>query len=332
MSTSIPEPRLVFVVDDEDALRETMARKLALDGWEVLPFETPVPALEELERRLPSVVVSDLHMPGMSGLEFLKRLRAARGPDVPQFIVVTAFGDLSSAREAIRGGAYEFLTKPFALEDLGRAVERAARLVRLERARTALLEMVAGDLRLPLGAIRMNLEALSEAGPLTRDQGELLQLAHQACRKAHLLAQSLDDLRLLERHQLFCRRERVDAEDAWWRALRQLDAELRPEGSPARPLWVLGDRDLLTRALASLFEAAEKPPLVSWPSPEDASARIAISRFPPRVLAAARDDWSAAGLPLAFAAAAIEAQRGKLTFEEAPGGARAVITLEKAPS
>src|SRR5438045_1306057 len=120
------EPRSkarVLVVDDEASARSGLERLLKQDGYSVDVAADGVAALEVACERPPDVVVTDLKMPGMDGLQLLGKIRG-QDADLP-VIVVTAFGDVSSAVSAMRAGAEDYLTKPVDFDALILAIERA---------------------------------------------------------------------------------------------------------------------------------------------------------------------------------------------------------------
>ncbi|HVS64318.1 MAG TPA: sigma-54 dependent transcriptional regulator [Thermoanaerobaculia bacterium] len=123
-------PRLVLI-DDEPRMVETMAMVLRRQGWEVEGFTVASEALEHLAREPCDLLVTDLRMPGHDGLEVLRRSKAA-APEVP-VVLVTAHATVGTAIEAMRRGAFDYLTKPFDNEDLIATVRRALELSRLER-------------------------------------------------------------------------------------------------------------------------------------------------------------------------------------------------------
>jgi two-component system response regulator HydG len=113
----------VLVVDDEQSMCEMLEAVLQKRGFTVqwTTDATEIPAL--LETTAADVVLTDLHMRGMNGLELCERIVANR-PDVP-VVVITAFGNLETAIAAIRAGAYDFITKPPEIDTLVVALERA---------------------------------------------------------------------------------------------------------------------------------------------------------------------------------------------------------------
>ncbi|HLS41825.1 MAG TPA: sigma-54 dependent transcriptional regulator [Paenalcaligenes sp.] len=100
----------IILVEDDADLRLATIETLNLAGFEVHAFETAAPALAVLHADFPGVILSDLRMPGMSGLDFLDYVRK-HTPEVP-FILITAHGDVPAAIRAMRGGAHDFLEKP----------------------------------------------------------------------------------------------------------------------------------------------------------------------------------------------------------------------------
>ena len=113
----------ILVVDDEPSARTGLEKLLASEGYRVWTAEDGESALVLIDEIAPDIVVTDLKMPGMDGLALLERIRA-RDRALP-VIVVTAFGDVSSAVAAMRRGAADYLTKPIDLDALLLGVERA---------------------------------------------------------------------------------------------------------------------------------------------------------------------------------------------------------------
>ncbi|HEY5789772.1 MAG TPA: response regulator, partial [Gammaproteobacteria bacterium] len=105
-------PGQVFLVDDEKHIRLAGAQMLELAGYEVRAFSSAAQALPLLNPDWCGVIVSDIRMPDLDGLEFLQRALAIDG-GLP-VILVTGHGDINMAVTAIRDGAYDFLEKPFA--------------------------------------------------------------------------------------------------------------------------------------------------------------------------------------------------------------------------
>jgi two-component system response regulator HydG len=114
----------VLLVDDDAPLRETLALSLGKRGFSVADRKGGAEALAAIAAEDWDVVVADLNMPGIDGIELCERVVGLR-PDIP-VIVLTAFGSMETAVAAIRVGAYDFLAKPIAIDSLEIAVRRAA--------------------------------------------------------------------------------------------------------------------------------------------------------------------------------------------------------------
>jgi two-component system response regulator AtoC len=122
-------PVRVLVADDERNLRELLVRELARKGHEVEGVPDGKAALERLEEAAPDVLLLDMKMPRVEGLDVLRALREM--PEAPQVIVMTGFQEVPSAVEAMKLGAYDYLTKPTRIEELDVLVRKAAEKGRL---------------------------------------------------------------------------------------------------------------------------------------------------------------------------------------------------------
>ncbi|MBT5344699.1 MAG: response regulator, partial [Acidiferrobacteraceae bacterium] len=122
-----PAP-VVWVVDDDASIRWVLEKALTSAGFAPTVFDNADNVLGRALRRAPDVLITDIRMPGTSGLDLLKAL-GDELPDLP-VIVMTAHSDLDSAVSAYRGGAFEYLPKPFDLEEavalVGRALQKKA--------------------------------------------------------------------------------------------------------------------------------------------------------------------------------------------------------------
>jgi DNA-binding NtrC family response regulator len=117
--------RRVLVVDDDVSIRETFAGHLQAGGCEVGTAESAEQALGRIAEFDPGLVITDLRLPGMDGVELLTRIREAR-PDTA-VLVITAHEDMRSAVAAMKAGAYDYLVKPLDLDQIDVLVERAFR-------------------------------------------------------------------------------------------------------------------------------------------------------------------------------------------------------------
>src|SRR5690349_17346990 len=113
----------VWIVDDDRSIRWVIEKALSREGIAFNSFSSAQDALQALSRGAPEVLVSDIRMPGLSGLELLHAVKQ-RHPAVP-VIVMTAYSDLDSAVAAFQGGAYEYLPKPFDVDQAVELIRRA---------------------------------------------------------------------------------------------------------------------------------------------------------------------------------------------------------------
>src|SRR6185503_1250248 len=113
----------VWIVDDDRSIRWVIEKALSREGIAFNSFASAQDALDALSASSPEVLVSDIRMPGRSGLELLQTVKQ-RHPAVP-VIVMTAYSDLDSAVSAFQGGAFEYLPKPFDVDQAVELIRRA---------------------------------------------------------------------------------------------------------------------------------------------------------------------------------------------------------------
>ena len=116
----------VWIVDDDQSVRWVLEKALRQADMETRSFERAEHLLEAMGADAPDVLITDVRMPGMSGIALLERLRGSC-PDLP-IIVITAHSDLENAVAAYKGGAFEYLPKPFDIDEAVELVHKAARL------------------------------------------------------------------------------------------------------------------------------------------------------------------------------------------------------------
>jgi DNA-binding NtrC family response regulator len=142
MAVTSPAIRRILIVDDEAVICKYLQRSLRQDGFDVAYRLDGASALEELRRTPYSILVADIRMPGMNGIELLREARA----HVPQtsVIMVTAHGSIESAVEAMKLGASDYVTKPFQAEEFRLVVEKVLNQRRLLDELAALRHELAG--------------------------------------------------------------------------------------------------------------------------------------------------------------------------------------------
>jgi len=136
--------RPIWIVDDDRSIRWVLEKALARENLPCKAFGVAQDVLKELEHDSPQVLVSDIRMPGMNGIELLRAVKRMH-PALP-VIIMTAFSDLESAVSAFQGGAFEYLPKPFdvdkAVELIRRAVDESERESRTDEAPTEVPEIL----------------------------------------------------------------------------------------------------------------------------------------------------------------------------------------------
>jgi two-component system C4-dicarboxylate transport response regulator DctD len=142
-------PPNVAFVDDDDDLRNANRQTLELAGFNVLPFADAMSALRYLTLDFDGVVVTDIRMPHIDGLELFRRLRTL-DPDLP-VILITGHGDIDMAVQAMQEGAYDFIAKPYPADRLVHSITRGIEKRRLVMENRRLrLELESSDENLPL--------------------------------------------------------------------------------------------------------------------------------------------------------------------------------------
>jgi DNA-binding NtrC family response regulator len=135
------EPRTVLLVDDDPSFRRVVEYQLQEDGYRVLTAPNAASAVQRFQADDVDVVLTDVKMPGVDGLELLSRLKLLK-PDLP-IVVLTAHGTIGSAVDAIKLGAFDYLTKPFTREQLRIVVEKSLDVAALKQENRRLREVVA---------------------------------------------------------------------------------------------------------------------------------------------------------------------------------------------
>ena len=189
------DPRVqVILIDDDPHLRQALFQTLDLAGLNVVPLAEANGLAERIGRDWPGVVVSDIRMPGMDGLELLAQLHG-QDPELP-VLLITGHGDVPLAVQAMRTGAYDFLEKPFASDALLDSVRRALALRALvmdnRSLRLALSDRQLLSSRL-LGVSPAMLRLREQIGALAATKADVLILGETGSGK-EVVARALHDL------------------------------------------------------------------------------------------------------------------------------------------
>ncbi|MBF0595020.1 MAG: response regulator [Candidatus Omnitrophica bacterium] len=151
----------ILVIDDEEILRERLQKLLELDDYIVTTAENGPKGLEEFARSCPDVVLLDIKMPGMDGIEVLGRLKQL--PHQAEVFILTGHGGLETAIEALRKGAFDYMTKPIDFDELEINLKRALEKRTMKRQ----LDQYVADLEAANSKLKVQADQLSAVGKLS---------------------------------------------------------------------------------------------------------------------------------------------------------------------
>ncbi len=212
--TPSPTGPLVLVVDDSSTSRDIMVRRLQREGYALLEADNGPDALEIVAREPVELVLLDVTMPEMSGLEVLARLREGHDLAALPVLMVTALGDAQDVVVAMERGANDYITKPVEWRVLVARVQTALKLKRLHDQREHFIRVASHDLKNPLLAVVGTAELLADSLEDGRAPGErgrrLLRNIQEAGIAAQRIVRDLVDAHAIEDGQLVLRRARLD--------------------------------------------------------------------------------------------------------------------------
>ena len=113
----------VLIVEDDESARVRLAREIIKEGFSVISAENGRVGVELFEKECPDIVLSDLKMPEMSGMEVLKKVKQVSR--TTPFILMSSYGDMDTVIEALRAGAFDYIKKPIDLDMLTQILKRA---------------------------------------------------------------------------------------------------------------------------------------------------------------------------------------------------------------
>jgi len=175
----------VWVVDDDRSIRWVLEKALKGAEIDVRTFEDANSVLQQLKQARPDVIISDIRMPGMDGLELLEKIHVTE-PDLP-VIIITAHSDLGSAVNAYQGGAFEYLPKPF---DVDEAVELTRRAIDVSRSQQTNVPSIETEETEIIGAAASMQEVFRAIGRLSKSNITVLINGESGTGK-ELVAQAL---------------------------------------------------------------------------------------------------------------------------------------------
>jgi EAL domain-containing protein (putative c-di-GMP-specific phosphodiesterase class I) len=242
-------PGTIVLVDDEPAALRGFERTLRGAGYQVEAFSSARAAIERVSAGGVHVVVSDISMPEMTGVELLRTIRA-HDPDLP-VVLVTGLPAIESATDAVEYGAFKYIVKPVEPEDLRNAVERARKLYRLARMKREALKLLGAN---AISADRAGLEASFDSAlstmwmafqPIVR-AGDGTVFGYEALLRS-------DEPSLIRPDLVVDAAERLDALPRLGRKVRLLAASAMAQAAPDAALFInLHPMDLADESLFDL--------------------------------------------------------------------------------
>ena len=130
----------ILIVDDEESVRDSLYNWFIEDGFRVECAENARKGLSMLESDNFDIILADIKMPGMDGLEMLRRIKEIKSDSI--VIVMTAFATVDTAVKALKDGAYDYVTKPFDPDDLTHLIRNATRQISLAEENETLKQKV----------------------------------------------------------------------------------------------------------------------------------------------------------------------------------------------
>ena len=118
----------IFVVDDDKSIRWVLEKALTKNNYKVFVYDDPKAMILDIENFKPDVIISDIRMPGMSGIDMLEKIKREY-PKIP-IIIMTAFSDLETTVNSLKKGAYDYITKPFDINETVKLIEKASNNLR----------------------------------------------------------------------------------------------------------------------------------------------------------------------------------------------------------
>jgi signal transduction histidine kinase len=264
---------IVLVIDDEESMRDSCSQILAKDGFHTETAEDGSKGLDKIKEIKPYLVLVDLKMPGISGMEVLEKIREI-DPNIIS-VVITGYATVESAVEAMKIGAYDFLPKPFSPDQLRiiirRGVEKRRLILETEilRQEKKLMEenfitMVSHQLRSPLVAIMQYYEVIlgGMAGDVPEKQKEIIQKSK--ARLESLLNLIIDwlDVARLDSGQIVDNLKPISAKKIITKVIENLQPLTQEEnislefGSGCKNDLVQGDAETLEQVFSNLITNA----------------------------------------------------------------------------
>lgn len=288
MSNNQAQPRqqkLIYVIDDDPVMRLSCQKILMKEGHQIETFEDGQQGLERIQHQHPDLVVVDLKMPRIGGIEVIKTVKEI-DPDI-SLVVITGYATIDTAVEAMKAGAYDFLPKPFTPDELRLIVRRGLERRELSRESQRLaaelrtindelrqinknymeiLGFVSHEVKNALGNMMGSVALIADEtlGPVNESQAEMLQVFLRNCIKLQDMIRNYLDLSRLEKGELAIEKQHLDFNEA---VVEPVVKDLLPaaqmkkmiiEREIPKSLRVYADPELLKIVLSNLLNNAIK--------------------------------------------------------------------------
>ena len=266
---------IVLVIDDEEAMRDSCRQVLVREGYLVETAADGESGLRKVREVRPDLVLVDLKMPRIEGMEMLEEIIALDPTTVA--VVITGYATVESAVEAMKCGAYDFLPKPFTPEELRivtkRGLERRRLTVEMEalrkeneRMRENFVTVVTHELRAPLVAVEQYLEVMLNGmtGSVTAKQREILEHSRKRVEWLLTLVNEWLSMSRIQRGKIVERLESVDMRDLLEQSVDlvkpqadEMNIDIKIEVARGFPA-IEGDKDALSHVFMNLVSNAVK--------------------------------------------------------------------------
>ncbi|OGV64738.1 MAG: hypothetical protein A2498_13540 [Lentisphaerae bacterium RIFOXYC12_FULL_60_16] len=348
----------ILVVDDDANIREYLQRLLTLNGFKVAVCEDGESGLKAVAGTSPDVVVMDVRMPGLSGIEVCRRIKADPATRPIRVLLITGYDDRESRLDGIRSGADDLLVKPVDSDEVLLRVRNAVhtrhlfrevqdnlvRVQSLERMRDNLVQMIVHDMRTPMTAVSMSLEFLAQTSErqYPTERATALQTARGAARDLLEMANTILDTNRMQEGKMplqvrSCSLPEI-VKDAIYLLKPMLGRTRVIVNEPGTLMPVYCDGDVIRRVLVNLIGNAVKAVgfkesvEVTLKSDND-KVRVSVCDLGPNIPhedqagmferfgeseARIRENAYSVGLGLSFCKLAVEAHGGTIGVESSP--------------
>jgi len=270
-----PKKPIILVIDDEESIRDACFQIIAKDGYQAESAKNGTEGLEKIRNVHPDIVLVDLKMPGKSGNEVLEELQTINPHIIP--IVITGYGTVDSAVEAMKRGAFDFIQKPFTPEELRKIIRRSLERRKLIQETKTLrqekkileenfITMVSHQLRSPLVAVQQYFEVIlgGMAGQVEAKQEKMLIRASERIKSLLTLINDWLDMARMNKGVIADRLQPLSIKsllekliDFFGPIAKKEDISLKLDQSQNDPL-VFGDKEALDQVFSNLISNAVK--------------------------------------------------------------------------